>query len=408
MACSYASIEVLSHFDSLLGYFAIISGEEHPPATTPKILLPGERRDLNMEKLDEFNRVQQWGIFKQGLQKCLEELCKARPSEVFDSVSGCLTQPSPHLEDGFNACCVSLLSKLGKDYLLRSRMLPLIWRALMDYSSTLIRAVAIDATVEMFSHSNSSPPANLVDVIILHLRDPKVIVHKAALRAVSRSPHWFDEKQSVEVLDCLATHLHVYRNDKYQLDDICDGILAIGHQNERLKLSALRMVKSIFPTGEELVDSQIAQELIRFCKPSDRMAQIIAKDIGTFLGLYDRDRNNDYGYSKRRRMFEWMHQLPAATYQRTAEYLVVSADKLAKRDAWESCYFASLFAQYRDFRNEHLVLAAAADALPEEKRYESFCKSLRQLAIVAAGNASLQLGDIEAAEAYFAKGKGEA
>lgn len=172
IACEYATAGVLSHFDSLLGYFAIVSGKERPPDAPPKILLPGQPQDPQLEQLNEFNRTQEWGIFKQRLQKCLEVLCGARPSEVFDSVNGCLNQPFEHLEDGFKACCVSLLGEIGKNYLLRPLVLPLIWRGLMDYGSAWVRAKAIHATVEMFSYSSSSPPANLVDTIIVHLQDP--------------------------------------------------------------------------------------------------------------------------------------------------------------------------------------------------------------------------------------------
>lgn len=406
IACKYATAGVLSHFDSLLGYFAIVSREERPPDAPPKILLPDQPHDPQLEQLNEFSRIQEWGIFKQRLQKCLEELCEAPPSEVFDSVYGCLNQPLEHLEDSFKACCVSLLGQLGKDYLLRPRVLPLIWRALMDYGSAWVRAKAIHATVEMFSYSNASPPANLVDTIIVHLQDPEVVVHKAALRAVSCRPSWFNEKQSGEVLKCLELHLRAYRDDKYQLDGICDAILAISHRYDRLKLLALRLVESVFLTGEELFDSKIAEELIRFCGPSERITELVAKDIGAYLARHGRDRLNYYGHSPRARMFEWLHRLSAATYQGVAEDLWASAKEMARRDAWESCYFASLFGHFRAFRYEQNILETVANSLPEEPRYESFRASLRQLAMVAAGNASLQAGDTEAAEVCFAAGKG--
>ena len=142
------------------------------------------------------------------LQKNLLDL------EAFDLVSGCLSNPLEDLENGFKACCVSLLGELGRDYRLQPHILPLIWRALVDYGSAWVRAKAIQAAGEMFSSSTASPPANLVDTIIVHLQDPKVVVHQAALRAVSRHPSWFDEKQSFEVLKCLYAHLHAYRDDK--------------------------------------------------------------------------------------------------------------------------------------------------------------------------------------------------
>ena len=411
IACGDASAEMLNHFDSLLGYFAIISGEERLPTPPPKILLPNQTQtqEPQLEPLEELGRTQQWDSLKQRLWECLKELCKANPSETFDSVFGCLNQSSGHLEDEFKACCVSLLGELGKYYMLRTRVLPLIWRTLMDYGSAQVRAESIEAIVEIFSSSTTMPPQNLVDIIIVHLQDPKVIVHQAALQAVSRCSIWFDKRQSLEVLKYLKAHLRVYHNDndKHQLDDICDAILKIGRQDAILKPLALRMVESVFPTKEYLVDRKIAENLIWFCEPSEKIAEFVAKDIGMYLAYHDRDRYNYDGHSERLRFFEWLHQLPAATYQLVADDLLDSAQKLAKRDAWESCHFANLFTRFCAFRYEQNVLETAANALPEEPRHKELCTKLQQFAMIAAGNASLQAGDTVAAEACFAKGKDE-
>ena len=236
IACDYATAGVLSEFDSLLGHFAIVASKEHPPDPPPKILLPNQPQSAQLERLAEVRRIQKWELFKRRLQECLEKLCGSKPSETFDSVYRCLNQPSELLQDGFKACCVSLLGELGKDYAIRPRILPLLWRALMDYGSAWVRASAIRATEEMFSYPSASPPANLVDIIIVHLQDPKVVVHQAALRAVTRCPRWFDERQAIEALTCLNAHLRVYHDDKYKLDDICDAILRIGRRDETTQI----------------------------------------------------------------------------------------------------------------------------------------------------------------------------
>lgn len=132
---------------------------------------------------------------------------------------------------------------------------------------------------------------------------------------------------------------------RYQLDDICDGILEISRRDERLKVLALRLVESIFPSGEELVDSKIAENLMRFCKPTEQIAHLVTKDITTYLARHGRDRYNFYGHSGRSHMFKWMHELPEEVYQIVAEELLASAIELAKHDAFESCHFSSLFAQ---------------------------------------------------------------
>lgn len=408
VACKYATAGVLIHFDVLLGYFAIISSQEHPPDPPPKILIPGQIEPPQLEQLNTFSRNQQWSIFKQRLQQCLAEICEAKPVEVFDSVTGCLNQSLDHIKDEFKACCVSLLGEIGKDYRQQPRVLPFIWNALMAYNSAWVRAVAINASVEVFSNSSVSPPTNLVDTIIIHLSDPIVAVHKAALRAVSWRSGWFDERQSLEVISCLAAHLHAYRDDHYQLDNICAGITAISRRNQQLKATAIRMIESIFPTGEKLVDSKIVEDLMRLCKPNEQLAHLVAKNIAKYLECYERDRYNDYGHSTRNYMFRWLHELPAGAYQHVEKDLFSSASILAERDAWEACQFASLFAHFRDYGKESKILEVASNSLPDEHRTEPLRNKLSELKMMAAGNAALIEGELERAKTCFRKGQKDA
>lgn len=408
MACNYATAGVLSHFEALLGFYAVVATAEGPPEPPLKIILLDQPQDPYLDQLNKYNRVQEWGNFKRRLLNCLEEICEARPKEVLESVCACYDEPTAPVGDSFKGCCILLLGKIGKDYLLRPRVLPLIWRGLMDYSSEAaawIRSIAVSAVLETFRHSSSPPPANLLEVLVIHLKDPKVIVHKAALRAVSSNPSWFDDKHSYEVLNCLAAHLEAYKNDKYQLDDICDAILAISRRNDRLKLIGYRMVESIFPTGERLVDSKIVDKLTFFCKTDEKFAHLVAKNVGTFLGDYGRDRFNYYGHSERSRLFQWLHELSPPAYQRAAEELFASATILAGRDAWESCHFASFFSAFQGFSFEHKVLNAAITAIPDEPRNTFLRSSLSKLALIAEGNAFLAASDVKAAEACFAAGK---
>lgn len=391
MACNYATGAMLSEFDSLLGYFAIVAEQENPPDGPPKIIIPDQPVDPRLEQLDKLNRTQKWGIFKQRLEKCLEELCEARPHEVFDSIYGCLNHPNASLGDGFKGALVSLLGELGKEYEVRPRVLPLMMRALMDYGAAWVRAKAIHAAIEMFSYSRTAPPANLVDTIVVHLRDTMAVVHKAAVHAVRRRASWFNDQQTVEALQSLAVHLHVYRDDPFQLKNICDAILNVGRGEERLKLFSLRLVESVYPTGEEHVDSDIAEELTRFCQPTERLAVLGAPKIACFLGQHDRDRYNSYSYD-RKRMFEWLHELPKETFQRVAGDLLDSAKQLAERDAWESCHFASLFSWFGAFQQEREVLETVIQSLPQEARHDNFRGELNQLASNAAANVDL-LGD---------------
>jgi len=408
-ACNYVTAGMLPYFDSLLGYYAILCGQERSPDLPPKILRPNhnQTQDPQIEEIDGLIRAREWDNFKWKLQKCLEELCKAKPSETFESICDCLEQPSAHLDEGFNAFCMTLLGVHGRNFALRGRVLPLLWRGLMDYESAWIRAKAIDAAVEMFTSSTSSPPANMVNIILVHLRDQEVVVQQAAWRAVTRRLNWFDREQAHEALTSLGGYLIPYHDEVYRLKEICPAILNIGWREHRLKLLALRMVELVFPTGEMYVDQEIAECMVRPCDPGEKIAGLVAKNIGVYLARHDRDRVNNFGDSERELMFEWLHQLPTGTFQRVADDLLVSAKEVAKRDHWEACYFASLFSHFRAFRYEQSVLETAVSALPVEPRNEKLRAFLQSFAKIAKVNASLQSGKINLAEAYFEEGSVE-
>ena len=407
-ACNYATTEVLKYFNSLLGYFAILCGQERPPDPSSQILTLYPKQPIHpiAEQFDEMSREQSWHNFKHFLQKCLKELCRARPTETSEVVFDCLKQPSANLENEFKAFCMTLLGILGRNFALRGRVLPLIWHGLMDYDSPWVRSRAIDAVVEMFSSSSSSPPANMVDIVLVHLRDPKVVVHQTAWRAVTQRLSWFDQEQAEEALMLLGGYLIPYYEDKYQLEGICLAILHIGRREKSMKSLALRMVERVFPTGNEHVDQEIAETMTRFCDPSERIAGLVAKNIGAYLARHDRDRVNSFGDRDRELMYEWLHQLPVETFQLVASDLFVFAKEVAERDShWDACYAASLFSHFRVYLYEQKAFEAAINALPNEPRNERLHAFLQPFAKTAAGNASLQAGDGILAETYFEEGR---
>lgn len=73
-----------------------------------------------------------------------------------------------------------------------------------------------------------TPPANMVDTIIVHLQDSYVIVHRAAMQAERRRPSWFNEAQAIEVITTLPAYLQTYGDRPYQLDDIGQSRYRVG------------------------------------------------------------------------------------------------------------------------------------------------------------------------------------
>jgi len=401
IACSRATSEMLSRFDALFGYFALICEQEKPPAVPPRIVLPGEAANPELDRLNAFKREQDWHHIKERMNRCLQELCELRPSETADTVCNCFDDATANLGDAFKGSLVRMFGRLGKNYHVRPRVLPLIMRALMDYSSAWVRAKAIEASIEAFEYSPTSPPANLIDAIVIHLSDGMQVVHQAAVKAASTQPGWFKGETTLEALQRLAPRFVVYGDDRFELAAICECALRLGCQSALLKAVSFRMIAGVFPTGEGLADVQIVKELLQFADPPEEIAVPVARKLCLFLARYERDRNS-YQYSEREDIFRWFRRLSTAQVDAIAPDLVTSAVAVAQRDTWECCQFASLFAHFRKYVYERDVLTLASGGIPDERRFDKFRVSLKDLAAIAGANAMLESGDCGRAERILA------
>jgi hypothetical protein len=225
---------MMSRFDAIFGFLAMLVVTKEPPEPPPKIVIPGDTDDPRLAGLQQDSRRQDWLRLKYWLTRCLQNLIKEQSDIHFATVSGCLENTTANVGEELKKICMTLLGTAGKNYQTRPKVLSLLMRGLMDYESVWVRSTAIDATYEIFRYAKSPPPSNIVDVINVHLMDTFTMVHKAAVQAVSRRPRWFDENQAIEAMNSLGYHLKAYKDDPFQLSDICDAILALANQHQKL------------------------------------------------------------------------------------------------------------------------------------------------------------------------------
>jgi hypothetical protein len=236
---------------------------------------------------------------------------------------------------------------------------------------------------------HSNPPTNVVDTILVHLRDASVVVHQAAVRAVDWRPWWFNESQAWEALNCLAALVYAYRTDPYELEHICGAAMALGRKHASFRRNVLGLVESIFPTSNEHVDRKLAEEMLRMTNVDDAISPRVAVHLATYLAAHKRDRMNSYRYTERDRMFMWMHELPQATVAAISDHLLVRAIKLAHRDFWESWQFASLFAKNQLYSYERRTLEAIHNSYPAEPRFDDNRSAVTELIALSATNERL-------------------
>ena len=94
----------------------------------------------------------------------------------------------------------------------------------MDYSSRpFVRAVAIRAVRDAFMHSDLTLPSDVIDVIVLHLRDDYVVVHKAAVDFFRFGYTPLNQQQHEEAFTALFHIWNYYAKiplERFFMDDI--------------------------------------------------------------------------------------------------------------------------------------------------------------------------------------------
>ena len=382
--------EATDKHETLLGYLAVISTQEEPPDHSPLLEIPGRNKNPVIDQLDRRTDRIKWNTFKRELAECLSILGRHDAPKILNAITDCLDQPLDQINPEFKTLCLRILGEVASKYDIRPQAVPYLWRALMDFSSPSTRAEAIEATVKLF-RNGVAPPPDLVEMVLVYLTDEYVAVHQAALRAVTQRRYWFDSSRTYALLVGLRAQLNAYSRETYQLDDICDAILRVCQSEPRWKVAAIGLIETVFPTGEDLVDQNIAHRLIRFSEPVESVAVPIAKLVTIHLGRHERDRlGNSFGPSEREEMIGWLRGLPIDVFQQVTDDLMTCALKVAEQDPWEACFLAGVFGCFLDFRREREVLDAVLGAIPEEPRMEDQRRLVLRLRDAAARNAAFQ------------------
>ncbi len=385
----------VDHIEALLGFLAIVSIQEPPSIRPPSLEFSSNFSSEAEEQLEKYSDRVKWNSFKWELTRCLMTLSRHNEAMVFQAIADCLDQPLDRMNKGFKASCVSVLGNVAAKYEIRSKALPYVWKALMDYGSPSTRAQAIEATANMFG-DGISPPPNLIEMVLISLIDRYVVVHQAALRAVIRRPHWISISQTRDLFVRLAALLDTYQQKKYLVDEICHAIMKVTRIDPRYKTSALRLVERVYPTGKKFIDRDIVLRMIRFYEPTESIVGVIAKCVAVYLGEYKRDSFNNRGDSEREQMLAWLRQLPMTTFHHVSDDLLTNALKAAERDdVWVACNFAGVFAHFRHFQREHEVLETALRSIPDEPRRVKQRALVQRLTEAEAKNAFLQANETE-------------
>ena len=372
-ACRHHPDVAMVDFDTLLGALACLCAQEEPPGPPPRIILPGEPPSPPLLRgLEQEHRRVTWMGFRDTVAKCLEKLARERPRPVAERLLACFAGLDSKTHESLKAKVVILLGELGRDRDLLPRVLPLLWVALMDYGSVLIRCRGVEAIVRCFEGADCDPPPNVVEALVLHLKDTYVMVHKAAIRAISWHPGWLTREQAEDAIQQLAGWASSYRKrESFELREICRPLVLLTRAVPEMRYSTIRFVTELLPTGEFLVDLNLIEMLTDHVEPCEEGAHCVVPRAAAWLAGHRRDPLSDHADDAREEAYGWLRSLTEETYSEGRESLLKAGRQVAASgDVWGALRFAAVFAAFGDFQAEAEVLGLARASLPEGRRHE--------------------------------------
>lgn len=379
MLASYRGQVVADKIDSILGYYALIAEIERPK-TKPKIILPNQEPDSKIvSALDEQNQEIIWSGFKSNILGVIKEAIEIDPHAIFETLVRTYETLDSKKQSYFKAAIIQLLAEVGgNDYKLIKEVLPVYMKGLMDFDSTLVRYTAIENLYNLFKRSKTPPPRNITEIVVLHLRDEYVVVHKASIKCINYHVSWFDERLSLEAIYLLFQLIDLYKSKPYDLESIIEAIIKLALKLRLDKKVILTKILSYFPTREYYPDKKIVELLIDFLKPKEPGSELFAKQIVWYLANYSRDPNS-YRLTVREKIFKWILESEKKLISTILADFVKAGKKVAERDIYEVSHFASVLSRFSFYRNEFELLNYAVELYKNEKIYEELIHNYNSL-----------------------------
>jgi hypothetical protein len=268
----------ISSFSSLLGTLALLHTREQPPSPAPKLVLPWEPAPhAGLLALETRNRQMKWNQFRAAIQKCLEELVSKRPAETLPALVSSFEGLDSKTAAGLKADTLALIGRAGKNLHQRPAIIPALWKGLMDYDSSLVRCTAIDALGEAFGRASTPPPGNIIESLLIHLRDTYCAVHLSAIRVLSDNTAWLDHAQAIEAVNRVYGLAQAYKTqDPLQLEAVVRALLALSRRVPQLREACVKGAVSLLPTGKRVVDEQLLDLLTRRVALTEPAAVLVA------------------------------------------------------------------------------------------------------------------------------------
>lgn len=412
VGCKYSPTFFLGRIDEFIGHLALSVDSEPTVPRHVDIIVPGAPVEPQQASMKKLLTGQHWGMYKTHLQECVSALGRNEPELGFKAVYQCLTATDANLSSTFKGTLLEIIGSLADDFTRRAEALPLLMTSMMDYRqdvgyySQWVRSRGVSALRDSFRSSAKGPPENVIDAILILLRDPLVVVHKATIKLIADCPEWFVAERQKDAFGLLLRHLDVYRAEPFELESIAIAMIELAKGSAALSTQSVKSVCSLLPSGQSLVDENVVEILIRQVPPESSDAPAVVKSLMRVLSRSGRDRYNSYEHSRRSSFFHWLRRVPNDIAIDLRTEILQAGVAIAEADHWECLNVCDVLSRNLLYAEESTVLNAALKSIPDEFKSQEIRRNLYNLRLIASANAGLLDGDRDTAKACFEKTMG--
>lgn len=389
MGHSSADILIEKH-ELIFGQIALIQNEkiqfeEANPGSDPQ--LPGFPRQERI----------QYDTIVSRLIAVLEDITEVYPEKLYPALSSILStlNSNDETQASVKARLIGLLETICKTDSLAPACIPTLYKFLMDTDSVLVRVAALRVIGEIISTKPDVIPDNMIEVVVIYLKDLYVAVHKEAVRALRnyspRNPY-----QMLAIVFPLTVQFGIYRGKAHEEDHIeaisdtlrhlCRGYIGV-YSNFALP-ALIELCRSSDPYKAK-------DALKTFSYEVESMPHIKHQYIIEICSFFERfaDESMDFKeYSSEQHQLSFLCSLSREELSKHLDPIQRATKALCSKNRFAAEQLISLFLRHEQFTVAAMLADFSIALIPSGAKHEHIRNQAQLFAAIAHSEAKVALG----------------
>jgi hypothetical protein len=394
IARDHATI-ALSRMDSLFGALALVSREE----TEFTEQNPGG--DPVIRGLPRTERLS-YDAICHNLLKALKELAEHSPVGVWKTLVALLKplRSSDAAEAALKSKLLPLFVPLAKGHATAPRLVPELFKALMDMESVLVRVVALDVVKDFLRRNPELIPDNMREMLVIYLRDMYVAVHKAAARAVRYMPA-ASQEQAELVAQSLFTQFHIYsteQSDPAHCRELVEALVKVcrGHADLQKSYALLSLLKQC-EDAEHYIARDAMTKFWEMTADEAAFAPLYVHKLLRYFSRFPSEGDDHWPYSQEHELLLSLYEQPAKVIVGNLAEFAKAISAAAKIDSYAALQLVSVLLHHEQFASTAEAATGIIAALPTGAGHDSLRQQAQLTATLAKAESYIMSGDPAAA-----------